>query len=222
MIQALQKATEGRGRSTFATLWWMVILRVTAFVMVFSGVPLPMITPQAPKPLQVVKDLLEPKQAEAVQIKRIQTGSIYFDLDDITQTVEIQQVDQTKTVVMLYQESDATATNTSGSTSMTQAVLFRYQFESDTSLIISRDGANTTILYGSYVKYYIMEFEDGVFVQRGISSFIAGSASNPLYTTKYVGLPTAVTAANAMGMVDVSSALNANTADTDEMAMVTA
>ena len=151
---------------------------------------------------------------EAVQIARVQTGSVYFDADDISIPVGIQTVDQTKTLVILYTNADVTA-NTND-----QSILFSAQFEADNSIVISRDGAN----YSVTVTYYIIEFADGVNVQRGISSFLPGVYTNTNYRIKDIDINTITgyvspSQPNAFAIVQVRAAMTSNTYD--EMYQVT-
>ncbi|MEK7299303.1 MAG: hypothetical protein AAB066_05375, partial [Candidatus Margulisiibacteriota bacterium] len=149
--------------------------------------------------------------AEAVQIRRVQSGEIYFDADDITQVAEINAVDTSKTLVFLYPKSDLTTANAR------QNVLFTGDFGSSTELVISRDGAT----YAVTVRYYLVEFVDGVNVRRGISSFAAGSYTNPKYTTKDILMsPSLTDYTDAIALVQVKSALTSATAD--EIATVAA
>ncbi|MCX5693109.1 MAG: hypothetical protein NTX47_05445, partial [Candidatus Omnitrophica bacterium] len=142
--------------------------------------------------------------AHAVQVKRVQTGEVYFDTDDIAQVSEILSVDQSKALVLLYVSSDVTALNA------TQNVLFSAQFSSNTELVISRDGAT----YGATVRYYVVEFTSGAKVSRGISSFASGSYTNAKYTTKDVSLaPSLDDYTKAVAVVQARSALTTSTAD---------
>ncbi|MCM8812302.1 MAG: hypothetical protein NC924_00005, partial [Candidatus Omnitrophica bacterium] len=130
--------------------------------------------------------------AQAVQLKRVQTGDVYFDIDDATVSVPINQLDQTKSLIFVYPNVD---TNTSN---FIHNSLFSGIFESDTSLIISRDYGNAS----ANVRFYILEFEDGVFVQRGFSSMVYGPTTNTSCTTKDVVLPTSVDATKSFVLVN--------------------
>lgn len=141
--------------------------------------------------------------AQAVQIKRVQTGEVYFDADDISQVVTVQAVDQSKTIVLLNINSDVTTANAA------QNTLFSALFGSNTDLMISRDGAS----YGVTVRYYVIEFAYGVTVQRGVSSFAPGSYTNPAYTTKDITLTSSLTDyTKAFAISQVRSALTNATA----------
>jgi len=142
--------------------------------------------------------------AEAVQIKQVQTGEVYFDADDISMPVTIAKVSQTKSIVLLYINSDTTGTAAS------QNILYTAQFGSDTDLIISRDGAT----YGGIVRFYVIEFVDGVTVQRGLSSFAAGNPSQSKYTSKDIELTTALgDYTHAVPIIQVRSGVTVSTAD---------
>jgi hypothetical protein len=146
---------------------------------------------------------LSVSDAQAVQIKRVQTGEVYFDADDISQVVTIQAVDQSKTIVLLNINSDVTTSNA------TQNTLFSALFGSNTDLMISRDGAS----YGVTVRYYVIEFAYGVTVQRGVSSFAPGSYTNPAYTTKDITLTSSLNDyTRAFAISQVRSALTNSTA----------
>ncbi|MDD5730519.1 MAG: hypothetical protein PHN57_05275, partial [Candidatus Omnitrophica bacterium] len=132
-----------------------------------------------------------PPDAQAVQIKRVQSGYCYFDIDDMQASVPIQAVDQDKSLILVYPNVDPNASN------FIYNSIFTGSFESDTSLTIARDYGNTSCS----VRYYIVEFNDGVFVQRGFSSLVYGPTSNPSCVTKNVTLPTSVNTANAFALV---------------------
>ena len=148
-------------------------------------------------------------EASAVQIKKVQTGDVYFDTDDISQTVPIQAVDQTKTLILVYPNVDYNTSN------YIYNSLFTVQFEADNSIVLNRDGANT----GAYVRYYIIEFTDGVFVQRGISSFIYGNYNNTAYRIKEVILPTSIDPEKSFAVVNTR--FNYTSSAYDEMTLVT-
>jgi hypothetical protein len=125
--------------------------------------------------------------AQAVQVKRVQSGEVYFDIDDIAQVVKLKvDVDPTKAFVLLYSNVDYP-----GATAV-QNTLISADFGSPSELIIARDAAS----YSVTVRYYVVEFTDGVNVLRGISSFASGSYSNPQYTTKTISLPSTLNSAN--------------------------
>jgi hypothetical protein len=136
--------------------------------------------------------LFAPPDAHAVQIKRVQSGDVYFDVDDMTTSVPIKAVTQNKSIILLYSNVD---TNTSN---FIYNSIFTGTFESDTSLIISRDYGNAS----ANVRFYVLEFEDGVFVQRGASSLAYGPTSNPSCIIKDVTLPTSVDATKSIALVN--------------------
>jgi hypothetical protein len=125
--------------------------------------------------------------AQAAQIKTIQQGNVYFDYDDITQVVGISTVDQGKSIILLYVNRDSGGTDISGYTQFTAT------FESDNTVVISRDAAGTTAGCGATVCFYVVEFTEGVSVQRGVTAFQTGAVTNPKYTTKNITLNTQLT-----------------------------
>ena len=111
--------------------------------------------------------------AQAVQVKKIQRGNVYFDVDDTSLPVAIDSVDQTKTLILLYVNADLTgATDTTAS----QSVLFSALFEANNSIVIDRAGAS----YGVTVTYHVVEFADGVTVQRGSALFFTVHITTPI------------------------------------------
>ncbi|MFA5157430.1 MAG: hypothetical protein WC532_08645, partial [Candidatus Omnitrophota bacterium] len=147
--------------------------------------------------------------AEAVQIKKIQKGDIFLDADDMSATAAIQKVNQNNTMILIFPNADVNTTNRLFN------VLFTALFESDTTLVVSRDYASVAVT----VTYYVIEFADGVNVQRGISSFIYGAYANPAYRIKDVILPTSVDPAKSFPIINVRCYLNSGVAD--EIAQVT-
>ncbi|MDD5255229.1 MAG: hypothetical protein PHR11_04155, partial [Candidatus Omnitrophica bacterium] len=148
--------------------------------------------------------------AQAVQVKKVQTGEIYVDANDISATVTIEPVDQTKTLIFLFVDPDYNTAN------YIRNQLFTAQFESDNSLVIDRAAASV----GAYVRYYLVEFVDGVKVQRGISSFVPGVYNNPSYRIKDVSIPVPVDYNNSFATVLLRSNLASSTVD--EMSQITA
>jgi DNA-binding beta-propeller fold protein YncE len=149
-----------------------------------------------------------PLDASAVQVKKIQRGNVYFDLDDTSIPVAIDSVDQTKSIILLYVNADSITG--SSDTSASENMLFSALFESNNSIVVERAGAT----YGATVTYYVVEFADGVTVQRGISSFLYGSYNNPNYRIKDVTLPQSLdNFQNAFAIVQTRSAMTVSTAE---------
>ncbi|MDD5130327.1 MAG: hypothetical protein PHS66_04695, partial [Candidatus Omnitrophica bacterium] len=161
--------------------------------------------------LALVSILFLVSQAQAAQVKRSQIGSVYFDTDDISQVVDIQSVNQSKTMVLLYPSPAANTSNYVGN------VLFTAVFESDSKLIISRDYANVA----SNVTYVVVEFASGVNVQRGISAFSPGAVTNPAYTQKTITL-TSDMADDYQAFAIVQARANFARNDCDQIAQISA
>ncbi len=99
--------------------------------------------------------------AEAVQIKRIQSGIANFDTDDVVQAINLTYpVDQSKSIILLSTEADSI------SQQRDQNWFFVAQFEDNNTIDIERGGGTS----GASVSWQVIEFVDGVSVQRGISS----------------------------------------------------
>ena len=79
MIRHIHASCENRG-PWHQSVFWMTTVRVVAFLTIFNGVPLPPVPvpANAPAPLrvakEVVKEAVEPQQAEAFQVKRVVRG----------------------------------------------------------------------------------------------------------------------------------------------------
>src|SRR3990167_8495525 len=96
----------------------------------------------------------------AVQIKRVQSGAANYDTDDVVYSAALQYpVDQSKSVILLYPTGDTTNTRD-------QNWFFTGQFEDDSTIAIDRGGGTSP----ASVLWQVIEFEDGVRVQRGITS----------------------------------------------------
>jgi len=52
-----------------------------------------------------------PPDASAVQVKRVQAGDVYFDIDDMTTSVPIKTVNQSKSLILVYANTDVNASN---------------------------------------------------------------------------------------------------------------
>ncbi|MFA5146887.1 MAG: hypothetical protein WC515_05925, partial [Candidatus Omnitrophota bacterium] len=157
--------------------------------------------------LSLISSILTPP-ASAAQIKRVQTGDVYFDIDDTSAIVSFDAVDQTKTLVFLYPDADYTTVH------LLRNTLFTSQFESDSSLVISRAAGSA----GATVRYYLIEFSEGVTVQRGLSSFLAGVITNDKYRIKDIALPESVELDKSISFVDAS--MTQSYAYTDELALI--
>ena len=103
--------------------------------------------------------------AWAVQIKNVQRGKANFDNWDVSVSVNITAVDMSKTIILLYP--------TGGNQTNDQHYFFTAQFESNSMFQINRAGAagsSGTSAASAGVIWEVIEFVDGVNVQRGISS----------------------------------------------------
>ena len=107
--------------------------------------------------------------ADAVQIKRIQRGIVNFDFDDVVQTANLtNSVDQSKSIIILTASGDTSISTND------QNFFFTASFEDNDTISIDRGGGTS---YGS-VLWQVIEFEDGVRIQRGISSMQPTGGSN--------------------------------------------
>ena len=121
--------------------------------------------------------------AEAVQIKKVYRGTVNFDTTDIVQSVDLgAAVDTTKSLILI--------TNTAATNTADQNDFYTTQFEDPSTITINRNGT----VYGG-VSWEVIEFNDGVNVQRGISSMQAG------VLTKTIDLPTSITSSKAIPIV---------------------
>ncbi|MBU1998013.1 MAG: hypothetical protein KKE64_00780 [Candidatus Omnitrophica bacterium] len=97
--------------------------------------------------------------AQAVQIKRVQTGTIYFESIDIVDTATLEyKVDPTKSIILLTSEGP-TATRDGNN-------IYTPYFEDSSNLAIARDYGNVV----GTARYHVAEFNDGVRVIHGFSS----------------------------------------------------
>ncbi len=122
--------------------------------------------------------------AHAVQIKRVQSGIANFDTDDITQSIPLtNEVDLTKSIILISYSNDITIATSA--TTNDQNLWFTANFESTLSITIDRagSGGTTSAICAASVFWQVIEFTDGVAVQRGISSM----AQN--ITSKNITLP---------------------------------
>ncbi|HBG64843.1 MAG TPA: hypothetical protein DDX16_11540, partial [Candidatus Omnitrophica bacterium] len=109
----------------------------------------------------------------AVQIKRVQSGAANYDTDDVVYSAALQYpVNQSKSVILLYPTGDTTNTRD-------QNWFFTGQFEDDSTIAIDRGGGTSP----ASVLWQVIEFEDGVRVQRGITSMTSTTK------TKNITLP---------------------------------
>ncbi len=126
--------------------------------------------------------------AGAVQIKTVQTGTATFDLDDTVAIVTLGTAvtDQAKTMVLLYPRN----ANSTGNGNRDQNYLFTATFESNSTILLERAGANGTAGAWARLTWYVVEFTDGINVQRGISSFTDTSPVTKTITLAQSFVPT--------------------------------
>ncbi len=97
--------------------------------------------------------------AEAVQVKRVQRGIANFDTDDVAALASLTySVDQTKSIILLNVSGDSVSNND-------QNWFYTADFADNTSISIDRAGGNSP----SSVVWQVIEFADGVTIQRGIT-----------------------------------------------------
>ncbi|MBI4597904.1 MAG: hypothetical protein HY737_05840, partial [Candidatus Omnitrophica bacterium] len=160
--------------SFFHRPWMKVVRGALAFALTFNGVPLPIPT-WAPQPFQTIKEALGLTDLEASQIKKVYRGKVVFDADDTVQTTSIGgTINQAKSIILLSSLVESVAAD--------QNQFFTGQFEDNDTIAIDRAGGTVF----SSVGWQVVEFEDGVSVQRGISSM----QSNQL--TKTITMPTSL------------------------------
>ncbi|MBI4355439.1 MAG: hypothetical protein HY597_03170 [Candidatus Omnitrophica bacterium] len=100
--------------------------------------------------------------ASAVQVKAVYRGTMNFDADDIVLTATLPSaVDVSKSIVLVSINMSVT------NNARDQNPLFIASFEDGTTVSVTRGGANQT----ATASWQVIEFADGVFVQRGMSSF---------------------------------------------------
>jgi len=158
----------------------MTAARLLTFLMAFQGLPMPFLTPAAPKWLLAVKEAVEPRQAHAAQIKRVMRGVVSFDLDDVVQSAALPyDVVLSKSIALVRPMGDTT-------NARDQNWFFTAQFEDTNTLAVDRGGGTSP----ASVLWQVIEFEDGVTVQRGITSMQATGASN---LVKNISLPSTLT-----------------------------
>jgi len=159
MIRSLSESLNGTAKSTAGSLFYMTLIRLVAFVMAFQGVPLPFIPYNAPEPLRIVKEIVEPQQAQAAQIKRVLRGQAAVPSTDAVMTVALgTSVDMNKSFIL---------TTTSTADADPQIALITPSFDDSSTLLLQRglDGTAAT------VEYMVVEFASGVTVQRGATTF---------------------------------------------------
>lgn len=97
--------------------------------------------------------LLDATTAHAVQIKKVQSGTAIFDVDDTIATGDLATAvsDQSKCIILL------TSRGVSLTTDRDQNHLFTAIFEDNGTIMIERAGATQY----ARVSWYVLEFEDG-------------------------------------------------------------
>jgi len=115
------------------------------------------------------------QNAWAVQVNRVQSGTAYLDADDTLVTADLTYpvTDQSKCIILLYPRETRLTTDRD------QNHLYTAIFEDNGTIMIERAGATQV----AYVSWYVIEFEDGVKVVRGITSM------KDTTTTKNIDLP---------------------------------
>ncbi|MFA4991832.1 MAG: hypothetical protein WC569_04545, partial [Candidatus Omnitrophota bacterium] len=144
-------------------------------------------------------------EAHAVQIKKVQKGSVAFVTDDLAQTIDITAdwggtpVNRNKTFLILESKCN---TGNDGNFCLTP------YFEDNNTITILRDLPRTAVAIDAMV--HVVEFEDGVTVYSGFTSMSKST------NTKTIDLPVNITDINhkAFPIVYVRGPVN-TTADTE-------
>ncbi|MDD5728970.1 MAG: hypothetical protein PHV59_10440, partial [Victivallales bacterium] len=132
--------------------------------------------------------LLSVRDAQAVQIKRVQTGEItYPTSSDLVDTAVLPYEVDTKKSIVLVTTSGAATTSTRND----YDYLFTPYFEDSQNLAIGRDYGNLA----ATARYHVIEFNDGVKVIHGFSSMDKDTK------IKTITLPESVNSANCFVLV---------------------
>ncbi|MBU1087047.1 MAG: GPI anchored serine-threonine rich family protein, partial [Candidatus Omnitrophica bacterium] len=130
--------------------------------------------------------LFLPVNARAVQINRVQSGTVsYANIDIVDTSTLAYAVDPTKSIILINTSADGSASSRDGN------FLFTPYFEDSEHIALSRD-------YGACaanVSFQVVEFKDGVKVIHGFSSMDKDTK------VKTVNLPQSVNSANAFVLV---------------------
>ncbi|MBI3322570.1 MAG: hypothetical protein HYZ94_02700 [Candidatus Omnitrophica bacterium] len=167
-----------------------------ALALTFVGVPVsipPQVLERLPDPLKEAAELVEMfrlPEAAAAQIKRVQKGMVSFDANDLNKVATLTYaVDQTKSLVLIaVKEAFVTTTG-----DRDQNHFITAQFEDNSTL--SFDKGNGT--QATDVFWHVVEFEDGVKVQRGISSMTEA------VKLKYIQIPQTIDRTKAIPFFNV-------------------
>jgi hypothetical protein len=128
--------------------------------------------------------------ADAVQIKRVQSGTI--NTVDLTNPVS----DQSKAFILIYPRVAP------GTANSDQNYLFTSEFEDNGTIMLQRAGATVV----ARVDWYVLEFEDGVRVIRGMSTM------KDTIITKIIGLsPPAIDPAKTFTILQCRAAYSNQT-----------
>ncbi len=112
-------------------------------------------------------------RAEAVQIKKVLSGIVNFDTTDAIMSTDIgDTVDISKSIILI---NNSVYTNTAD-----QNLWFVAQFEDNRTICVQRAGATVA----ASVSWQVVEFTDGVKIQRGISSMQIGTLSKDITIAK--------------------------------------
>ncbi|MFC1708972.1 hypothetical protein ACFL2J_02785, partial [Candidatus Omnitrophota bacterium] len=161
-----------------------ILVKTIVFSLVFSvaflGVPLPhpfnTYIEKAPKPVQMAIDALRIPEACASQIKRVQKGQITVGPTALGSIVKIEEVDITKSFVVISVDSASGADAFDG--------LFGAEFYDSTHIYVTRQ--DTKGDFGAIIWYYVVEFVGDVNAQSGFAVLPGGQS------TRSINLPSSV------------------------------
>ncbi|MEK7308207.1 MAG: hypothetical protein AAB089_03965, partial [Nitrospirota bacterium] len=172
-------------------LSYKTLIYFLPFIFVFSGIQLP-ISDYLPTPIKklisVVNQVTEIKEAQAAvsgttSIKTVYRGTASFAVEEGARVVSIGgTVDISKSIILI---STRATYNSPGES------LFAADFEDASNISIQRGLASDTTGTEATVAWQVIEFNDGVNVIRGQTTFPAGTSET--YQEKVITLPVSST-----------------------------
>jgi hypothetical protein len=191
MIRAIHASCENRSPAPGLSLFWMTVVRLTAFLMFFQGLPLAWFLPQEAEAFQIKRVVRRANVSFASGTEALQDDLSSAGSGNLLQTPVV-ELDMTKSFIIsssMVDEADAQS-------NLRNTVSFISVIDDPKTVLLSRRSSAAN----AWVDYTVIEAEAGMSVVSGITVMPEGTASPQ---TKTIALPSDLDLTKSFPMVTV-------------------